>query len=164
MEAGGVQDTGWAEFFCPLRSVHLADIQMHSGCGLSYNSSIVSLPSLNLLSSACTVESWDSPSGSLCVRMSDEEYNVLQSLEWRIEQLALNNYPHFDGIYEPIVRNGCVTFHVKTPWVWQDGTWSRAFRFEKGQTIRWAVRFNSVEYDYTLSLAHEVVAVICTAV
>jgi hypothetical protein len=159
-----MQDTGWIEFFCPLRAVHLVDIQMNSGCGLSYHSSNVSLPSLNLLSSACTVESWDSHSGSLCVRMSDEEFNVLQSLEWRIEQLALNNYPHFDGIYTPIVGNGCVTFRVKTPWVWQDGAWSRNCAFEKGQTIRWAVRFTGVEYDYTLSLAHEVVAIISMTV
>jgi hypothetical protein len=164
VERGAIVDTGWVEIFCPLRSVHLADIQMDSGCVLSYNSSKLSLPSLNLLSSACTVESWDEHIGFLCVRLQDEEYTNLQSLEWRIEQLALGNYQHFDGIYEPIVTNGCITLTVKNPWVWRNGVWSHTFGFEKGQTIRWAVRFTRVEYDYTLSLAHEVVAIICTVV
>jgi hypothetical protein len=155
-------DTGWVEFFCPLRAVHFADIQIDTGCRLSYKSPNISLPCLSIISGECIVESWDSNTCILCIRLSkEEEYKILQSLEWRIESLALGNYPHFEGIYVPIVGNGCVTFHVKNPWVWRNDSWSQRLELEKGQTIRWAVRFTCVQYDYTLTLDHQVVAIIC---
>ena len=154
-------DTGWVEIFCPLRTIHFTDLQMDTNYRLSYQSDQITLPHLNILSSHTTVESWDSTTGSLCVRLCAEEAEVLQSLEWRIQSLASAQLPNFDGLYIPLVGNGCVTFRIKTPWVWRDGTWSRTCAFEKGQTIRWAVRFEGVRLDYSLSLDHQVIAILC---
>jgi hypothetical protein len=155
-------DTGWIEYFCPLRNVHVADIVMDSNYRISYTTPKLTLSTLNILSGACIVESWDHDSGDLCVRLCVEEANVLQSLEWRIQSLAVTQLVSFDGIYIPLSGNGCVRFSVKNqPWVWRDGAWSRECRFEKGQTIRWAVRFEGVHLDYSLTLDHQVVAIIC---
>lgn len=155
-------DTGWVEYFCPLRNVHLADIQMDSNYRISYQTPSLTLSSLHILSGKCTVESWDSALSRLCVRLHKEEYEVLQSLEWRIQSMASSQLSAFDGTYLSIVGNGCATFCVKKrPWVWRDGVWSHECAFEKGQTIRWAVRFEGVHLDYSLSLDHQVVAIIC---
>ena len=150
------------EYFCPLRSVHVADITMDSDYRISYSTPTLTLSTLNILSGPCTVESWDQDSGALCVRLCEEEGETLQSLAWRIHSLALKQLSSFDGVHIPFVGNGCVTFCVKNkPWVWRDGVWSRDSAFEKGQTIRWAVRFEGVQLDYSMTLDHQVIAIIC---
>lgn len=159
---GATLDTGWIEYFCPLRSVHIADIALDTNYRISYTTPILTLSTLNILSGACTVDSWNEDSGILCVRLCAEDAEKLQSLEWRIQSLAVKQLSSFDGVHLPLTRNDCATFNMKKhPWVWRDGVWSHTCAFEKGQIIRWAVRFEGVQLDYSLTLNHQVIAIIC---
>ncbi len=163
MAVVATKDTGWIEIFCPLRAIHFTDIQMDSNCRISYQGQTVTLPHLNILSGPSVIEAWDATTRQLTVRLNQEDTTVLDSLQCRIRNLAMAmpRLQNFAGIFLSCLNGRCVTFHVMNPLVWRDGMWSHVCAFEKGQTIRWAVRFKSVHIDYSLSIDYQVIALIC---